>query len=761
MIMIMFPSSNSTIASTSFEFPEHLEERFSKNQAGDDAELNNKRSSSLPVVTTDTITDKETLSTNTHRHRLPFQSNYYDVCIVGAGLSGAVIAEQFASQLGKRSLIMEKRHHIGGNCYDYVDRETGILVNRYGAHLFHTNSYRVWEYVQKFSEWTPYQHRVLGKIGNQYVPIPVNIDTVNALFQDVNITSTEEMDQWLKREQVSYDNRKPINSEEMAMSRVGERLYNLIFKPYTIKQWGKTPRELGPEVTARIPVRNDWNDRYFPSDIFQALPSSGYTKMFENMILNHPLIDVHVNVDYFDVQRELEQNSMCGHTFFSGPIDLFFAQKGLDKLEYRSLDFERKVMKNIGQDKCHLPASVVNYPSHEYNFTRVVEYKHFLRQKSPHTVLFYERSKDGGEPYYPVPNQRNQDLYKQYQAMAAHEPNVTFVGRLANYKYFNMDQSILNALELFDAHAPRVAVYQICKVDSGGPEALVQLATAFHSWMPFRTFVIHHNKVSKYHGQDWTVRGYKSFGSIDMLQMTDLRKGDVLIVPEIISCPTDLVGKGVKVFIWQLQVPRGDGRIKSNIANGCHYLSHNFYSMSTVTEISVPRSHILIPYMRPDKAYFGPIKNDKRENIILFNHIHPGQNNDTYTKIQSYCTTESRCKVILLENFSVQEVNDLYQKAKIIIGECLLGSERSIIEAVLAGVIFVTRDCGNGIDFRDFPIPQEHKLSNHVSSIELIRQIMGDFQEEQEKLVGFRSLYKHYSHETLVEDTKRFLRAII
>jgi hypothetical protein len=452
---------------------------------------------------------------------------------------------------------------------------------------------------------------------------------------------------------------------------------------------------------------------------------------------------------------------MCGHTFFSGPIDSYFAQKGLDKLEYRSLDFERKVVRHIGQDKLYLPASVVNYPSHEDNFTRVVEYKHFLKQKSPHTVLFYERSKDGGEPYYPVPNRRNQDLYKRYQDMAAQEPNVTFVGRLANYKYFNMDQSILNALELFDAHAPRVAVYQMCKVDSGGPEALVQLATAFHSWMPYRTFVIHHNKISKYHGKDWTERGYKSFGNIDMLQMADLGKGDVLIVPEIVQCPTNLIEKGVKVFIWQLQVPRGDGRIKSNVATGCHYLSHNFYSMSIVMDVRVPRSHILIPYIRREKAYFGPIKNDQREDIILFNHIHPGQNNATYTKVHTYCKTESKCQVILLENFSVQEINDLYQRAKIIIGECLLGSERSIIEAVLAGVIFVTGECGNGIDFRDFPIPHEHKLSNHVSSIDLIRRIMGNFQEEQKKLVAFRSLYKRYSHETLVEDTKRFLRAVV
>lgn len=369
--------------------------------------------------------------------------DYYDVCIVGAGLSGAVIAERYASQLGKSSLVIEKRDHIAGNCYDFVDEETGILTNRYGAHLFHTEYERVWEYVQKFSKWTKYEHRVLGRIGEKHVPIPVNIDTVNALF-DLSIHSTAEMDKWLQAEQTKYDH-PPKNSEEMAKSRVGDRLYKQIFEPYTVKQWAKHPSELGPEVTARIPVRNNHDDRYF-GDNFQALPTEGYTAMFEK-ILEDDLIETHVNVNYFDVRDDLS----CGHTYFTGPIDAYFAHLGYDKLEYRSLEFERKVVKNVGMENYHLPASVVNYPSAEYDFTRIVEYKHFLEQKSPDTVLYLERSKDGGDPYYPVPNQRNKDLYEKYRAMALKEPDVTFVGRLANYKYFNMDQSILNALELFDA----------------------------------------------------------------------------------------------------------------------------------------------------------------------------------------------------------------------------------------------------------------------------------------------------------------------
>ncbi|CAJ1959523.1 unnamed protein product [Cylindrotheca closterium] len=366
----------------------------------------------------------------------------YDICIVGAGLSGSVLAERYASQHNASVLVMEQRDHIGGNCYDYIDDETDIRVSKYGAHIFHTSYERVWDYLQQFTNWTPYEHEVVGSVGlnGTIVPIPVNIETVNALF-GLEIQNTQEMDEWLAKEQVKYDN--PIaNSEEMALSRVGPRLYDLIFKPYTEKQWGTSPRELGPEVTARIPVRNNHDKRYF-TDPHQALPSDGYTAMFRNM-LNHPKIDVQVNTNYFDIKDDID----CDHrTYYTGPIDVYFSDLGWDKLEYRSLDFERKVLKNVPQFQSK---PVVNHPSSSANFTRIVEYKHFLNQSSPHTVIFYEHSKAGGEPYYPVPNDRNRKLYQKYQSMAEATPNVSFVGRLANYKYFNMDQAILNALEIFD-----------------------------------------------------------------------------------------------------------------------------------------------------------------------------------------------------------------------------------------------------------------------------------------------------------------------
>jgi len=381
----------------------------------------------------------------------PFEKEY-DNCIVGAGLSGSVIAENYARHLGQTSLIIEKRTHIGGNCYDYIHQDTGILINLFGAHLFHTKHERVWEYVQKFSDWVPYEHKVLGMVNGKLVPIPVNIDTVNKLF-DLDIQSTEEMDEWLTKEQVHLKDddgnpREAVNSEEVALTRVGQRLYDLIFKPYTFKQWAKYPAELGPEVLSRIPVRNDHDGRYF-SDPHQALPKEGYTSIFKNM-LSSPKITVLTDTDYFEVKDKLK----CKRLYYTGPIDTYFSDLGWPKLEYRSLTFELVVQRDT--PGYFQSAAVVNHPQNmgadgtEVDYTRIVEYKHMLNQTSDHTIYAIERSKDGGEPYYPVPNKENKDLYKRYQEMAEKEEGVTFVGRMANYKYFDMDAAILNALELFD-----------------------------------------------------------------------------------------------------------------------------------------------------------------------------------------------------------------------------------------------------------------------------------------------------------------------
>lgn len=363
----------------------------------------------------------------------------FDILIIGAGISGAVLAERYAS-LGKRVLIIEKRDHIAGNCYDFYDKN-GILTSRYGAHLFHTNDQGVWDYVNQFADWYSWEHKVLAKVDDHLVPIPVNITTVNTLFKE-NISTENEMQQWLLANRISYD--PPKNGEEAVLNRVGDVLYRKMFKHYTKKQWDKYPAELHASVLERIPVRDNYDDRYF-SDVHQALPKGGYTKMFDN-ILDHPNITVLLNTDYFEVQ---DQISGYEKLFYTGPIDRFFQfnENLKEKLEYRSINFVRE---EVDQEYFQ-GNSVINYPGKEVDFTRIVEYKHFGNQKSATTSIVKEFTVDEGEPYYPVPNEKNQEIYAQYKKEADQLVDVHFVGRLANYKYFNMDQAFRNALDLFQS----------------------------------------------------------------------------------------------------------------------------------------------------------------------------------------------------------------------------------------------------------------------------------------------------------------------
>lgn len=361
-----------------------------------------------------------------------------DILIIGAGISGAVLAQRYAS-IGKKVLILEKRNHIAGNCYDYVD-ENGILVSKYGAHLFHTCDQSVWEYVNKFSQWYPWEHKVIARVGDKTVPIPVNITTVNELL-GTSITNEEEMKTWLEEHRSPIA--RPSNGEEAVLSRVGPILYEKMFKHYTKKQWDKYPAELDASVLERIPVRTNYDDRYF-SDTYQALPKGGYTELFKN-ILDHPNIEVLLESDYFEVK---DQYTGYEKLFYTGPVDRFFEFKHslLEKLEYRSINFvSETVDAEFFQEN-----SVVNYPGTEVDFTRIIEYKHFGNQKSDKTTIVKEFTVDEGEPYYPVPNPRNQEIYAHYKKEADQLTNVYFVGRLANYKYFNMDQAFKNALDLFD-----------------------------------------------------------------------------------------------------------------------------------------------------------------------------------------------------------------------------------------------------------------------------------------------------------------------
>ena len=361
-----------------------------------------------------------------------------DILIIGAGISGATLAERYAS-IGKKVLVIEKRNHIAGNCYDHLD-ENGILVSKYGAHLFHTNDNKVWKYVNQFAEWYPWEHKVIARVDDKTVPIPVNITTVNTLF-NTNITTEEEMTKWLNDNRVVFEPAK--NGEEAVLNRVGEVLYEKMFKHYTKKQWDKYPDELHASVLERIPVRYNYDDRYF-SDEFQALPKGGYTKIFEKM-LNHPNIKVILDTDYFDIKDQIDGYEKL---FYTGPIDRFieFKDKIVDKLEYRSINF---VTEHLDEEYFQ-ETSVVNYPGNDVAFTRIIEYKHFGNQQSPKTSIVKEYTVDTGEPYYPVPNEKNQKVYDLYKAEAEKLKDVYFVGRLANYKYFNMDQAFKNALDLFE-----------------------------------------------------------------------------------------------------------------------------------------------------------------------------------------------------------------------------------------------------------------------------------------------------------------------
>src|SRR4051812_25493259 len=356
----------------------------------------------------------------------------FDYIIVGAGFAGSVLAERLASQLGQRVLIVEKRKHIGGNAYDRYN-DDGILIHPYGPHIFHTNSADIFDYLSQFTEWRPYQHRVLASVDGQMVPMPINLDTINKLY-GLSLTSFE-VEKFF--ESVAEKVEAVKTSEDVVVSKVGRELYNKFFRGYTRKQWGLDPSELDASVTARVPTRTNRDDRYF-ADKFQAMPLHGYTRMFEKM-LDHPNIKIMLNTDY----REIVDVVPWKHMIYTGPIDAFFDCK-YGKLPYRSLRFEHKTV----QQEQFQPVGTVNYPN-DYGYTRISEFKHITGQQHACTSVVYEYPCAEGDPYYPVPQPQNAELYRRYEAEAENTPNVTFVGRLATYKYYNMDQVVGQALAAF------------------------------------------------------------------------------------------------------------------------------------------------------------------------------------------------------------------------------------------------------------------------------------------------------------------------
>jgi UDP-galactopyranose mutase len=357
----------------------------------------------------------------------------YDWMIVGAGFAGSVLAERLASERNERVLLIDRRPHIGGNAYDRYD-DNGLLIHQYGPHIFHTNSKQIFDHLSRFTEWRFYEHRVLAEVDGMQVPIPINLDTVNKLY-GLTLTS-EQLQEWFAARAEKVEEIR--TSEDVVVSAVGRELYEKFFRGYTRKQWGLDPSELDKSVTARVPTRTNRDDRYF-GDEFQFMPKHGYTRMFEKMV-NHPNIHVMTQTDYEDVRHVVPHRRVI----YTGPIDEYFDWK-FGKLPYRSLRFEHKT---IDQEQV-LPVAVVNYPDPQVPYTRITEYKHLTGQVHPKSSLTYEYPSAEGDPYYPIPRPENQELFKKYEALADATPNVTFVGRLATYRYYNMDQVVGQALAAF------------------------------------------------------------------------------------------------------------------------------------------------------------------------------------------------------------------------------------------------------------------------------------------------------------------------
>ncbi len=356
----------------------------------------------------------------------------FDYLIVGAGFAGSVIAERLASQANKKVLIIDKRDHIGGNAYDYFNHD-GILIHKYGPHIFHTNSREVFDYLSKFTEWRPYEHKVLASVDGQLVPIPINLNTINQLY-GLNLNSSQV-------EEFFASKAEPVTrirtSEDVVVSKVGRELYEKFFRGYTRKMWDLDPSELDASVTARVPTRTNRDNRYF-TDTYQAMPLHGYTVMFQNM-LSHPNIKIMLNTDYKEIIDIIPYKKLI----YTGPIDLFF-DYCYGKLPYRSLEFKFETI----DAEFFQPTGTVNYPN-EQAYTRITDFKYLTGQKHYKTAIVYEFPRAEGDPYYPVPRPENAEIYKKYQQLASTMTNTYFVGRLATYKYYNMDQVVAQALTVF------------------------------------------------------------------------------------------------------------------------------------------------------------------------------------------------------------------------------------------------------------------------------------------------------------------------
>ncbi len=354
----------------------------------------------------------------------------FDVLVVGAGFAGSVLAERSAVA-GKSVLVIDKRDHIGGNAFDEYDAN-GVLIHRYGPHIFHTNASLVSNYLSRFTDWIPYEHRVLAVVDGHMYPMPINQTTVNRLY-GLNLDEAG-ISAFFERVR---EHREPTqSSEDVVLNSVGRDLCDRFFRGYTRKQWGLDLSQLSPQVAARIPVRTNSDDRYF-GDSFQKMPAAGYTEMFRR-ILDHPRIRVETGTSYQEIKGRVQYGVM----FYTGPIDEYFGFR-FGALPYRSIRFEHE---HLAATERFQAVGTVNYPN-DFEFTRITEFKHLTGQQHPGTSIVREYPQDEGDPYYPVPRSENQRLYQRYRELADAEPNAYFVGRLAQYRYYNMDQVVAAALK--------------------------------------------------------------------------------------------------------------------------------------------------------------------------------------------------------------------------------------------------------------------------------------------------------------------------
>lgn len=363
----------------------------------------------------------------------------FDTLVVGAGFAGSVMAERLASECGHRVLVIDRRPHIAGNAYDEYD-EHGVLVHRYGPHLFHANAEHIVEYLSRFTEWWPYEHRVKASVDGKLVPLPINRTTLNELY-GLDLETEEEVERFYAERAEPVEHIR--TSEDVVVAKVGRDLYEKFFRGYTRKQWARDPSELHASVCGRIPTRTNTDDRYF-NDSHQAMPAEGYTAMFAK-ILDHPNIELKLATEWDDVRESVSYD----HVVFTGPIDEYFGYR-YGKLPYRSLEWELRTEATPDGGTIQ-PVASINYPSAEVPYTRITEFRHLTGQTThTHSTLAVEYPRTEGDPYYPIPNDDTRELYSRYAALAAERTDVTFVGRLARYQYLNMDQVVGQALSTFE-----------------------------------------------------------------------------------------------------------------------------------------------------------------------------------------------------------------------------------------------------------------------------------------------------------------------